>query len=254
MNVVVIGGHTRNIGKTSVMSALIREFSSLGWTAVKITQYGHGVCSHDGQPCGCAPTEHPFALTEEADSRGRADTCRYLAAGARHSLWLRARQGQLASALPLLDRKLRGSEWVAIESNSILEFIEPLLYLVVVDGSRSDFKPSARRSLARADAFISVNAEVSVAAAGHNREARTSGPMDASTCQLLNLTHDSADFGGKPVFPADASHYWSAAIATFVGSKLDEAIARESHPAVPSGELARAVRPGTSYLKEIRGA
>ena len=158
MNVVVIGGHTRNIGKTSVMCALIREFSSFHWTAVKVTQYGHGICSHDGKPCGCAPAEHPFALTEATNPEGRADTSRYLASGARQSLWLRARQGQLASALPLLFRKLRGAEWVIIESNSILEFIEPLLCLVVLDGSRRDFKPSAQRSLARADAFISVGA------------------------------------------------------------------------------------------------
>ena len=66
MKAVVIGGHTRNIGKTSLMSALIREFEPLGWTAVKITQYGHGICSLDGDPCGCAPEEHPFALTEES--------------------------------------------------------------------------------------------------------------------------------------------------------------------------------------------
>ena len=48
MNAVVIGGHTRNIGKTTEMSALIREFAPCGTAAVKIKQYGHRVCSHDG--------------------------------------------------------------------------------------------------------------------------------------------------------------------------------------------------------------
>jgi hypothetical protein len=252
MSVVVIGGHTRNVGKTSVMSALIREFSSFGWTAVKITQYGHGVCSRDGQPCGCAPTEHPFALTEEINAQGRADTCRYLAAGALQSLWLRARQGQLASALPLLDRRLRGVEWVIIESNSILEFIEPLLYLVVLDSLRRDFKLSARRSLPKVSAFISVNAGLPAGAADQNHEDRR--PMDASTCQRLNLAHDLTDRGSKPAFPVHAPHYWSAAIATFVRSKLDEAIAHSSHPAVPSGGLALVPSPGASDFKELRGA
>src|SRR5579863_6605634 len=156
MQTVVIGGHTRNIGKTSVMSALIRQFAHLGWTAVKITQYGHGVCSRDGHACDCAPEEHPFALTEETDALGRADTCRFLAAGAEHSLWLRVRQGQISSALPLLKRKLRQAEWVIIESNSILDYLDPLLYLVVLDSSQPDFKPSARRALDRADVLVSV--------------------------------------------------------------------------------------------------
>ena len=225
MKVVVIGGHTRNIGKTSVMSAMIREFSSFAWTAVKITQYGHGVCSHDGQPCGCAPTEHPFALTEETDAQGRADTCRYLAAGARQSLWLRARQGQLASALPLLYRRLRGSEWVIIESNSILEFVEPVLYLVVLDGSRRDFKPSAQRSLARANSFISVSAWASARTASQNLASGNCASLEASLWHDLGLAHH---FSAKPIFSTEAPHYWSAALAEFVRHKLDECTAKSS--------------------------
>ncbi|HXJ92275.1 MAG TPA: hypothetical protein VMT20_05280 [Terriglobia bacterium] len=235
MNVVVIGGHTRNIGKTSVMSALIREFSSFGWTAVKITQYGHGICSHDGQPCGCAPTEHPFALTEETDGEGRADTCRYLAAGARQSLWLRARQGQLASALPLLYRKLRGADWVIIESNSILEFIEPLLYLVVVDGSRQDFKSSAQRSLASANAFISVNTALSVGTVLQNHASGDRALVDASVWHDLGLLHD---LSSKPIFSAQAPDYSSAALAAFVRGKLAEATRDRSFAATVASSSA----------------
>lgn len=65
---VVVGGHSRNIGKTSVVSGLIRKLRSRKWTALKITQYGHGVCTSKGEPCGCetgTDPEHPFALSEE---------------------------------------------------------------------------------------------------------------------------------------------------------------------------------------------
>src|SRR5438132_9139218 len=131
MKVVVIGGHTRNIGKTSVMAGLLDDLKRLGWAAVKITQYGHGICSRDGQPCKCEPKEHPFVLTEEEDrDRERADdTSRFLASGARRSLWLRVRQGQLGEAFPLLIKTLAREEWVMIESNSILSYLEPSLYL-----------------------------------------------------------------------------------------------------------------------------
>src|SRR5260370_24611103 len=100
MKLVVVGGHTRNIGKTSVMMGLIRSLRPLGWAAAKITQYGHGICSLDGKPCGCEPKTHPFELTEEQNPDGRADTCRFLSAGAKRSLSLRVRQCHLATALP----------------------------------------------------------------------------------------------------------------------------------------------------------
>lgn len=155
-NTVVVGGHSRNIGKTAVMAGLIRGLQPLGWTTVKITQHGQAIRSLEGEPCGCVPTEQPFVLSEERDAHGGGDTSRFLAAGARRSLWLRVRQGQLAEALPTLDRALRHSEWVMVESNSVLEFIRPRVFVVVLAPSQSDFKPSARRFLALADAVVTL--------------------------------------------------------------------------------------------------
>ena len=45
MAIVVIGGHSRNVGKTSVVAGLITRLRELDWLAIKITQFGHGVCS-----------------------------------------------------------------------------------------------------------------------------------------------------------------------------------------------------------------
>jgi hypothetical protein len=202
MRAVVIGGHTRNIGKTSVMSALIREFAPLGWTAVKITQYGHGICSRDGHACDCAPEEHPFALTEETDAHGRADTCRFLAAGARQSLWLRVRQGQIASALPLLQRRLCQAEWVIIESNSIVEHIDPALYIAVLDASQPDFKPSAQRVLRRSDALVLTNAP------GTRLE-------DGRWPEL-----DPAALNSKPTFRVSKPAFWNPLLTAFVAQRF----------------------------------
>jgi hypothetical protein len=156
MTSLVIGGHSRNIGKTTVMAELIRRLRPPEWVAAKITQYGHGVCSLDGEACSCNPGEHAFVLTEERERRGRGDTRRFLRAGARRSLWLRVRQGQLYRGLPALLRALRREEWVMIESNSILGHINPALYLFALNPSQNDFKPSALKYLERANAFIQI--------------------------------------------------------------------------------------------------
>ena len=41
-----------------------------------------------------------------------------------------------------------------IESNSLLQFVKPSLYVTVFDASREDFKTSARQMLDRADVFV----------------------------------------------------------------------------------------------------
>jgi hypothetical protein len=156
MPTIVVGGHTRSIGKTQLIVEILRAFPEVAWTAVKITQFGHGICSVNGEACGCAVDEHTVALDEETDRSGVTDTSRFLVAGARRSLWVRTKQGRLAEALPALRRELAGAANVVIESNSVLGFLRPDLYLPVLDFSQKDFKESAREFLDRADAYVLV--------------------------------------------------------------------------------------------------
>ena len=85
MAIVVVGGHTRNIGKTSVVAGLIAALPQRRWTAIKITQFGHGVCSANGEPCDCETADHTIAISEERDGRvGRI----------RRGTWRRGRSGR----------------------------------------------------------------------------------------------------------------------------------------------------------------
>src|SRR6202142_1277894 len=152
MSIVVIGGHTRSVGKTSVVAGLIAALGELHWTALKITQYGHGVCSANGEACDCATGDHSWAVSEEKDRSGESDTSRFLIAGAEHSWWVRTEQGRLAEAMPRIRQILAGAQNVIIESNSILRFLKPDLYLTVLDPATADFKVSAQTFLDRADA------------------------------------------------------------------------------------------------------
>jgi len=154
MSILVIGGHSRSVGKTSVVAGLIAALPEFHWTALKITQYGHGICSADGQACDCATSDHSWAISEEKNSQGDSDTSRFLAAGAARVWWVRTEQGRLAEAMPALREKLAGAENVICESNSVLKFLRPDLYLTVLDPATPDFKSSAREFLDRASAII----------------------------------------------------------------------------------------------------
>ena len=160
--VIVIGGHTRSIGKTQLVCDVIAAFPNANWIAGKITQYGHGVCAQNGEDCDCAPTEHVCALDWELHADTGTDSSRFLAAGARRSFWLRTKQGFLAEGLPLLRAAIQESQTASygeqptliLESNSLLQFLKPSLYFAVLDPSKEDFKDSARAALDRADALV----------------------------------------------------------------------------------------------------
>src|ERR1700680_4317015 len=109
MSTIVIGGHSRSVGKTSVVAGLIAALPEFNWTALKITQYGHGICSANGEPCRCATDNHSWAISEEQDRSGKSDTSRFLAAGAVRAWWVRTEQGRLAEAMPAGRRKV--GEW-----------------------------------------------------------------------------------------------------------------------------------------------
>jgi hypothetical protein len=160
--VIVVGGHTRSIGKTQLVCDVIAAFPQAKWIAGKITQYGHGVCAQNGENCDCAPDEHVCAINWETQADSGTDSARFLAAGARRSFWLRTKQGYLAEGLPLLREALQETRGDAagelppliVESNSLLQFLRPSLYFAVVDPAKDDFKESARAALDRADALV----------------------------------------------------------------------------------------------------
>ena len=205
MATVVIGGHSRSVGKTSVVAGLIAALPEFNWTAVKITQYGHGICSADGEACDCATGDHSWAISEERNRSGESDTSRFLVAGAAQSLWVRTEQGRLAEAMPTLRRRLEDAHNVIIESNSILKFMRPDLYLTVLDPSTQDFKNSAREFLDRAQAVI-----LHSAAPGAAWQAVSLKPV-----------------ANRPVFQITPPPYVTPEISQFVRATLNERMQKE---------------------------
>ena len=205
MAIVVVGGHTRNIGKTSVVAGLIAALPGMHWTAFKVTQFGHGMCSANGEPCDCETAEHTIAVSEERDGSTGTDSARYLAAGAVRSFWVRTRTGDLAEAMPRIRRELGRAENAIIESNSILRFLRPDLYLSVLDPGTADFKDSARYFLDRADAVLVT--------AGAGSEDPTLGSPEWKGVSLKLVA-------ATPVLPMHPPVYVTPEITDFVRTRL----------------------------------
>ena len=198
MAIVVVGGHSRSVGKTSFVAGLIAGLPGYAWSAMKITQFGHGVCSRNGELCDCATEDHSWSISEERDRSGESDTSRFLVAGAAQVWWVRSQQGRLAEAMPTIRRKIAESENVIVESNSILKFIRPEIYLTVLDPAVEDFKKSAQEFMDRADAVILHEADGSPAWQGIS----------------LKVVE------GRPMFPVRPPEYVTPQIVEFVKRRL----------------------------------
>jgi hypothetical protein len=198
MALIVVGGHSRNIGKTSVVAGLVAALPEFHWTAMKITQYGHGICSANGKICDCASADHVWAVTEERNRNGDSDTSRFLVSGAVRSLWVRTRQGMLAEAMPRVRKELAGAENAILESNSIMGFLQPDLYLTVLDAATEDFKQSAQQFLDRANAVI----------------------LHDEADQIAWKTVSLDPVAGKPTFRISPPQYVTLDLIDFVRAKL----------------------------------
>jgi len=203
MSLVVIGGHSRSVGKTSVVAGLISALPDYEWIAAKITQYGHGICSANDEACDCATGDHSWAITEERDRTGESDTSRFLVAGASRVFWVRTEQGRLAEAMPTLRDRLKNARNVIIESNSVLKFLRPDLYLTILDPCNVDFKKSAQEFLDRADAVI-------LHQSSHNPSWQSVSLKPIADC---------------PVFPIQPPKYVTPQLVEFVRAKISNVAA-----------------------------
>jgi len=100
--------------------------------------------------------------------------------------------------MPTLRDRLKGASNVIIESNSVLKFLRPDLYLTILDPATPDFKKSAQEFLDRADAVILHQS------------------ANSPSWQSVSLK----PVAGCPVFPIKPPEYVTPQIIEFLRGKL----------------------------------
>ena len=140
MAIVVVGGSHRGVGKTALVCGLIAALPEHRWTAVKITSDEHG---------------KQAPVWEEIEAGQGTDTARYLAAGAARAFLITASGDEMEQRLAELGRIAGPAQSVIYESNSVVEFVRPDLFLLVDNPSgQENAKPSFLRIAANADAMV----------------------------------------------------------------------------------------------------
>lgn len=140
---VVVGGHSRGVGKTALVEHILRAGPASHWVAVKISAHRH------------TPGAGRGALIER-DRTGvpGTQTDRYLAAGAREAWLCHAADTDMADAARFIARRLAAGDDVIVESNRLVEYFTPATTLFVLSPPFDDWKPSSARAVRGADAFV----------------------------------------------------------------------------------------------------
>lgn len=137
MPTIAIGGSARNIGKTSLICALIAALPECRWTAVKVTSHDHG---------------KPALIWEETQAGQETDTARYRSAGASRALLITARDGKIPVAE--LQAVIADDRWLIFETNQIQSLPKPDVILALIGSEKTESKPSFVAVVRRADAFV----------------------------------------------------------------------------------------------------
>jgi len=133
-------------------------------TALKVTiiRNEHSDCARGGEGCGvCSSLKSDYKITEETDPEREKDTSKLLKTGAKKVYWLRVRENAVLPAMEKLLNEKDLSGPVICESNSLMKYIKPSLFLLLEASGEAMKKKSALDVEDKADLIIETTAESS---------------------------------------------------------------------------------------------
>ena len=143
---VAIAGVSSEVGKTTLMCELLREFP--GWEAIKMTRGHYRSCGKDPHSCcvsdllGNEPLiRSGFQQTYASDK----DTGRYWEAGAANVHWVIVTDDQVERGILLALERVKASG-VLIEGNSFLKFIDVDFAVLVASETLLEAAPKVKSS------------------------------------------------------------------------------------------------------------
>ena len=155
--IVAVSGFSSEVGKTTLMCDLLRAFP--GWEAIKVTRGHYRSCGRDPHTCCVSDLLSDEPVIRSGRDRNYAlgkDTGRFWDAGAANVHWVIVTDEQVERGIKQAVERVT-APGVLIEGNSILDFIQADLVLMVSRASGGKIKGSARQALAHASAIYLSN-------------------------------------------------------------------------------------------------
>lgn len=126
--VIVVGGHSRGVGKTALVTELVRALAPARVATVKVSRHRHG---------------HDASVVEEFVPSAHTSTGRCLRAGAARAFLCRCPDDRLPVARQLV-HELAAAGWTTVvESNRMAPLLRADLTCFVIGANTDDWKASS---------------------------------------------------------------------------------------------------------------
>ena len=142
--ILLIGGATRNVGKTTFSCSVIKNNSKQNTIiGLKIKTLYKGDDFFHGNDRN--PLKGNYRIIEEFDKNGNEDTMRMLDAGAKKVFRIKVKSEFIKEAFDELFQQIPENSFILCESNSLRKVIEPTLFLMIKHDNSNEMKPSAKK-------------------------------------------------------------------------------------------------------------
>lgn len=149
----MIGGSGRNVGKTTLICAIIRKFApSATIIGLKVTSIRPGEDDFHGYHD--QPLSENFRIFEETNIGSAKDTARMLKAGARKAYFIQSTDEHLPLAMEAFFKLVDKHSTIICETRSLRRYIKPGIFVLITDPSNGDFKDKAAEFEGYADIHI----------------------------------------------------------------------------------------------------
>ncbi len=155
---IIVGGHSRHVGKTTLVARILDALRPAPWTAIKVSSHSHRPRAGRG------------------DTGAEAQASRYLLAGAVRALLVRAADEAIAETAAEVRRLIAAGENVIVESNRLAACCRADAVLFVVAPDVADWKGSSDGCVERAHALV-ISGRASSTGPEHPRLRDQSPPL-----------------------------------------------------------------------------
>ena len=155
---LMIGGSGRNVGKTSLICAIIRKFAPATFIiGLKVTSIRPGEEDFHGHHE--QPLSENFRIFEETNIGSAKDTAKMLKAGAQKVYFIQSTDEQMSLAMDAFFKIIDQHSTIICESRSLRRSIKPGVFILITDPTHKDFKAKAAEFENFADMQIHFDAQ-----------------------------------------------------------------------------------------------
>jgi len=158
--ILLVGGSTRNVGKTTLTTNIIKQFcQSNNLVGIKIKSIYPNDSFFHGKDRNPLQESEKYRITEEKSKSNIEDTNKMLLAGAKKVFKIKTRVEYLNEAYNEIKNIIPENYLWIVESNSLRDFVIPSVFLLIKHKNKNEIKPSAQKLQAFADTIILTDGE-----------------------------------------------------------------------------------------------